>query len=77
MNKVCQQNSQCQNGGTCMDSSCLCVYGYGGSHCESKFTVYFRYVYIKHAIKPHYVIGITFVFKSNRSHDLCICINRN
>ncbi|XP_056242096.1 basement membrane-specific heparan sulfate proteoglycan core protein isoform X12 [Seriola aureovittata] len=31
---VCQNNLQCQNGGSCVDGQCVCAHGYTGLNCE-------------------------------------------
>lgn len=33
---VCSSHEQCQNGGSCLNKSCLCAYGYTGPICEYK-----------------------------------------
>ena len=33
---VCSSDEQCQNGGLCLNNSCVCHYGYTGSNCEAK-----------------------------------------
>lgn len=33
---VCSSDEQCQNGGLCLNNSCVCVYGYTGLNCEAK-----------------------------------------
>ena len=38
LNLACTRNSECQNGGTCVDGECTCSNKFGGSNCESKIT---------------------------------------
>ena len=33
---MCSGDEQCQNGGRCLENSCVCDYGYTGSNCEAK-----------------------------------------
>ena len=42
MDKACEKNSDCENGGTCMDGKCFCTEKFGGLHCESKIVIYIR-----------------------------------
>ena len=32
----CSSDAQCKNGGSCIFDSCICAYGYSGTHCENR-----------------------------------------
>uniref|UniRef100_A0A3B4XVX7 Heparan sulfate proteoglycan 2 n=1 Tax=Seriola lalandi dorsalis TaxID=1841481 RepID=A0A3B4XVX7_SERLL len=61
---VCQNNLQCQNGGSCVDGQCVCAPGYTGLNCEENSP----YQYAAHFHNDGYIALPKSIFPRRQVH---------